>query len=254
MSYYLLDFTKKINFSFDNLIIGKKISLDNDNYKYYIYYQENEIESPKEIYIRLPQLRIIYNLGNYKYNQLSIPIYPSWEGTNNFIEFIENLERDIIECFNQKNIKKEWKSILLKKGNMTFIKANVFDKFKITSNTLSTNITLTDFKINGQIDIVLKISYLWSKGINIGLSSQIYQIKYLAPPCQLDINFIDEEKKIVLPQLIPLAPPLAPQLPILLKQEKTDKIDKVEKVVKVIPSVNDLQKAIKGLKSVNIKD
>ena len=53
MSYYLIDFgSSKVDFNFDNLIIGKKIKSDNDNSKYYIYYQpENEI--PKEIYIRL---------------------------------------------------------------------------------------------------------------------------------------------------------------------------------------------------------
>ena len=100
MSYHLIDFTlKDINFEFDNLIIGKKIKVDQDISKYYIYYQNEQSEIPKEIYIRLPIIRLIYSMANHKFNQLSIPIYPNWDGTNKFIEFIKKLEQDISECF-----------------------------------------------------------------------------------------------------------------------------------------------------------
>ena len=96
MSYYLIDFTSKSNdFTFDNLIIGRKIKSDQDNAKYYIYYQNGQSDTPQEIYIRLPIIRLIYSLANHKFNQLSIPIYPNWEGTNKFIEFIKKLEQDI---------------------------------------------------------------------------------------------------------------------------------------------------------------
>ena len=149
-----------------------------------------------------------------------------------------------------------------KKNLLSFIKANINDNIKITSNVESKNITLSDFKINGQIDMVIKLSYIWAKSNKIGLSSQIYQIKYLAPPEQLNINFIDPE--------IPTKPfisiPPAPQLPhmyptpfgsintedILLKSSNTELPPQIK--LKMIPSMKDLQKAIKGLKPVINKD
>jgi len=54
------------------------------------------------------------------------------------------------------------------------------------------NITLNDFLKNGQIKMVIKISFIWMNKTNYGLSSEIYQIKYYAPPSQLNIDFIDE--------------------------------------------------------------
>ena len=89
MSYHLIDFTQdNIDFNFDNLIIGKKI-----NSKYYIYYltsnEDNDvIEEPKEIYIKLPKIRLIYKLGNSKYNQENIPLYTNYNLLNKFINFI----------------------------------------------------------------------------------------------------------------------------------------------------------------------
>ena len=52
------------NFNFDNIIIGRKIE-GADIGKYYIYYYDME---PKEIYLRLPRIRLIYNMDNYKYS------------------------------------------------------------------------------------------------------------------------------------------------------------------------------------------
>lgn len=249
MSYYLIDYTKKTNdFNFDNLIIGRKITIDQDTSKYYLYYQDDPNDNPKELYIRLPILRLIYQMANYKYNQLNIPIYPNWERTNNFVESFKKIESDIEECFKKKKIKKEFVSLISKKNILNFIKANINDKIKITSNILNQKITLADFKINGQIDVVLKISYIWSKGSKMGLSSQIYQIKYIAPPEQLNINFIDPEPSLPIPPPLPIfftktnpeknVQPSVPELPPQMK-------------LKLIPSIKDLQKAIKGLKPVN---
>lgn len=272
MSYYLIDFTSKTNdFNFDNLIIGRKIKIDQDNAKYYIYYQNDQSDTPKEIYIRLPILRLIYSMANHKFNQLSIPIYPNWEGTNKFVEFIKKLEQDIEECFNRKNIKKEWVSLLNKKNMLNFIKASINDNIKISSNIENKNITLNDFKINGQIDMVIKLSMIWSKQSKMGLSSQIYQIKYLAPPDQLNINFIDPE--VPKKSLIPMPPPSPPQIfnlgPKLVNPEEialkslnmsgmtvpTQSNELPPQIkLKIIPSVKDLQKAIKGLKSITNKD
>lgn len=234
MSYHLIDFE---SFNFDNLIIGKKIKSDQDNLKYYIYYQQ-ENETPKEIYIKLPRLRLIYNLANQKFNQLNIPIYPNWEQTNNFINFIQKFESDINECFLNKS-NKEWISIINKKNSINFIKTNVYENYKITSDIENKKITINDFKINGEIDVVIKISYVWSKNNKIGLSSQLYQIKYFAPPDQLEINFIDpEEKKQVITKIINPEVKLA---------EKSTLLNRV-------PNIKDLQKAIKGLKPIVNKE
>jgi hypothetical protein len=203
MSYYLIDFgSSKVDFNFDNLIIGRKIKSDTDNSKYYIYYQNEPNETPKEIFIRLPKLRLIYNLANQKFNQLNIPIYPNWEQTNNFIKFIQKLELDINDCFSNKKINKEWVSIINKKNTLNFIKTSIYENYKITSDIENKNVSFDDFKLNGQIDVVIKLSYIWCKNNKIGLSSQLYQLKYFAPPDQLDINFIDPEepkKSITIP-------------------------------------------------------
>lgn len=264
MSYYLIDFTSKTNdFKFDNLIIGRKIKIDQDNAKYYIYYQNEQSDTPKEIYIRLPIIRLIYPMGNHKYNQILLPIYPNWEGTNRFIEFMKKLEQDIEECFNKKNIKKEWANLINKKNLLNFIKTNLNDNIKITSNVENKKITLTDFKINGQIDIVIKLSYIWSKSNKMGLSSQIYQIKYLAPPEQLEINFIDPEVPIpsspppigsinpttILPNIESIAMKSMTMSGMVSTPEMPTQIK-----LKMIPSIKDLQKAIKGLKPIVNKD
>lgn len=240
MSYYLLDFgLSKIDFNFDNLIIGRKIKLDNNNSKYYIYYQ-SENEEPKEIYIKLPRLRLIYNMTNLKYNQLNIPIYPNWEQTNNFVNFIQLLESDIESCFSNKN--KEWKSILNKKNSLNFIRTSMFENFKITSDIKNKKVNLNDFQINGQIDVVIKISHIWNKNNKIGLSSQLYQIKYLAPPEQLEINFIDpeEKKEVINTQEILIKPVMNIQENKVMMPPQ----------IKIVPNLKDLEKAINKLKPI----
>jgi hypothetical protein len=240
MSYYLLDFgLSKIDFNFDNLIIGRKIKLDNNNSKYYIYYQ-SENEEPKEIYIRLPRLRLIYNMTNLKYNQLNIPIYPNWEQTNNFVNFIQQLESDIESCFSNKN--KEWISILNKKNSLNFIRTSMYENFKITSDIKNKKVNLNDFQINGQIDVVIKISHIWNKNNKIGLSSQLYQIKYLAPPEQLEINFIDpeEKKEVINTQEILIKPVMN------IQENKV----MIPPQIKIVPNLKDLEKAINKLKPI----
>jgi hypothetical protein len=239
MSYYLLDFGSKIDFNFDNLIIGRKIKLDNNNSKYYIYYQ-SENEEPKEIYIKLPRLRLIYNMTNLKYNQLNIPIYPNWEQTNNFVNFIQQLESDIESCFSNKN--KEWISILNKKNSLNFIRTSMYENFKITSDIKNKKVNLNDFQINGQIDVVIKISHIWNKNNKIGLSSQLYQIKYLAPPEQLEINFIDpeEKKEVINTQEILIKPVMNIQENKVMMPPQ----------IKIVPNLKDLEKAINKLKPI----
>lgn len=202
MSYYLVDFdkfTKMDNntFNFENLLIGKKINFDNMS-KYYIYYQNDNNESPKEIYIKLPKLRLIYSLSKNKFDGIDIPIYPTWDKTKIFIKFIKKLESDIVECFESSNTNLEnieFSSLIKKKENQYYIKTKINNIVKISSDILDNpNITLNDFLKNGQIKMVIKISFVWMNKTNYGLSSEIYQIKYYAPPSQLNIDFIDEQQ------------------------------------------------------------
>lgn len=258
MSYYLIDFSKKSNdFNFDNLIIGKKIKTDQDNCKYYLYYQTEQEETPSEIYIKLPKLRLIYNMGNHKYDKVAIPIYPNWDLTNSFIEWIKKFESDIQECFSETKIPREFVSILSKKNMLNLIKCYINDNPKITSNISDSTIGLADFKTNGQIELVIKLSYVWANKSKYGLSSSIYQIKYYGPPDQLDINFIDPEP---VRNPISIAPPIPPIIfkpnpkpstdSIITKQQKQETPLPAQVPIKMIPSLKDLQKAIKSLKPV----
>lgn len=253
MSYYLLDFSKKnIEFNFDNLIIGKKIKLDQDNYKYYIYYQPNNDNSPCELYIKLPKLRLIYNIANYKYDKLSIPIYPNCDITNAFIEWFNKFENDIQECFNKLKNQKEFVSLINKKNTLNFIKSYINEKPKISSNISDDPITLNEFKINGQIELVLKLSYIWGNKNKYGLSSNIYQIKYYGSPNQLEINFIDTEpvyKKHIITNSYSIIKQYDDSInfPKNLKPESKSQLLQ-QPTVKMIPSLMDLQKALKKLK------
>jgi hypothetical protein len=251
MSYHIFDFNNKDiiepQYNFDNIIIGKRIKIDVDNNIYYIYYNDPDLVSaPKEIYIRLPKIRLIYNMANHKYNQLKIPIYPNWEQSENFIQFIKTVETDIYSCFQEKKINKEFCSLLSKKNGFAFIKTKLGDQYKITSN-LDKQVTLNDFKINGEIEMVIKISFIWSNAEKIGLSSQLYQIKYYGPPEQLEIDFID-----INPPTKPInkIPPVIPTPPILPPPTvMNDTFPQIK--LKMIPSVKDLQNAIKLLKPAN---
>jgi hypothetical protein len=185
-------------------------------------------------------------LNTHKYSQISIPLYPNWDEIKKFIKFIKKLEEDIQLYIKNK---KEWSSLINKKKLLNFIKANINDNIKITSNIENKKITIDDFKTNGQIDMVLKLSYIWSNLTKTGLSSQIYQIKYLAPPDQLNINFIDvEEKEIIYKQ---------PEEIIYKQPEEIIHKRHIKEIIPDIPqprivlSLGDLQSALKKLKPVD---
>jgi hypothetical protein len=72
----------------------------------------------------------------------------------------------------------------------TFFQEN---KTKISSDVKGKNIKITDFKNNCEIQMVLRLNHIWQKNDKFGLSSQLYQIKYFAPPDEQNINFIDKE-------------------------------------------------------------
>jgi hypothetical protein len=270
MSYYLIDFvTTSVDYNFDNVIIGRKISLDKEKNraKYYIYYQKEYTDVPNEIYVRVPKLRLIYNLANKDFNFIKIPIYPNWEGTNKFIEFITKLENDIKKCWPKKGKEKEFVSLVSKKDFINFLGVQISDKIKITSNIPGQSLTFKDFKITGEIDVVIKINCIWSNSQKMGLSSEIYQIKYYAPPEQANIDFIDVDCNVLTPPPPPPPPPMIPMIPMIPTKTPQDIVVKSIKMsgieskmnselpqqigLKIVPSIKDLKKAIKGLKPVS---
>jgi hypothetical protein len=263
MSYYIVDLSQldnTVEFNFDYLLIGKKIKIDQTNSKYYIYYNVSNLQN--EIYIKTPKIRLIYNLANSKYSNLSIPIYPIWKLTTKFINWVVDFENNINESFTHSK-KKEFISIITKKNNLFFLKGFHNDNTKITSN-YKKNISLSDFALNAEIEIVLKISYIWLNNVKYGLSSTIYQIKYYGSPEQLNIDFIDYDEKYITdsPSFSPIfsindpnktefisdshiatpniIPPPPPQPPPPMQQSRPS----------LIPSLKDLQSALKKLKPI----
>jgi hypothetical protein len=246
---YLLDFNEKYIFDIDNLIIGKKIN-NIDIFKFFIYYNDDNTNL-KEIYIKLPIFRLIYNF-NTKYKQMSIPIYPLWNKTNQLINFITELEQNIVTFFKNKNKYKniELSSLIKMKNSLYFIKTNINNINSITSNINKQKIEFNDFKINGEIEMIIKISYVWLKDNKIGISSQLYQIKYYGLPEQLNINFID---KLLSP---PLPPPSPPPPPPPLKNNKLehseDKLlnsNNIEGTPHIVPTIDQLKKALEKIKN-----
>ena len=242
MTYYLLDFTKKEQkFDFNNLIFGKKINSDQNYSKYYMYYNDNDNAS--EIYIKLPKIRTIYYLGNNKFNSINLPIYPEYDITNKFITFIKNLENNIDDNFKKKN--KEFISLITKKKSLQFIRMNINDNIKIISNT-NKKILLNEFKLNSQIEVVIKLSYIWMNQTKLGISSQIYQINYYAPPEQLEISFIEDnissipKETVLSSEPITFYPITKPQLQI------------TQNNIIIRPSLLDINNALKSLKKIDI--
>ena len=120
---------------------------------------------------------MMYMFHNSKFNQENIPIYPSYESTNKFVKFIKNFENNIKSHFNKLN-NIELISLIKKKNNLNLFKINTDDKIKISYNN-NLYKKISDFQLNGEIEIVTKLSYIWNKNdLNLGLSSIMYQIKY----------------------------------------------------------------------------
>ena len=88
MSYYFLDYENDVNF--DNIIIGPNIRFDNNSSRNYMYYIDG---SPKEILIKMPLTRLIYNFQNLKFNQTKLPLYPMYDKLKKFLSFIKTLEK-----------------------------------------------------------------------------------------------------------------------------------------------------------------
>jgi hypothetical protein len=236
------------NFNIDNIIFGKKISSDNIS-RYYLYYKNNN--DACEIYINLPKIRMIYNnFLNQKYSKINIPIYPMWERPDAFIKFIEYFETTIIEAFNSKLT---FHSLLSERKALKLFKVCMKNTPKIISS-LGNNITFNDFKLNSEMELVVKISYAWfSKKTNMyGLSCQLSQIKYYGIPEQLKIEFIEDTKTQSLQssQMSQVPPPPLLQPIEVYKKSLSKTSSEVNNIVKLVPSIADLENALKKLKKI----
>jgi hypothetical protein len=222
MSYHLIDFNDNIEFDYDNILIGKKISNDEDTSKYYMYYV---IDSPKELYIKLPKIRYIYNLVNYKYNQLNIPLYPLWDKLSKFLKFIKELETNIFSVFENKISNCELSNLIYKKNQISFMKINVFEKFKLYDNN-NKEITFNDIKINSEIEVIVKINFIWNKNNKIGLSCNLIQINNIQSP-----EYFNNSKNIQ-----------------PTKNISSTNILPTKNISRFVPSVNDLTNALLKIK------
>ena len=223
MSYYILTQSDDL----EDIVIGNKLKSDEVYSKYYMYYLvDNDL---RDIYIKTPKLRLIYPLNNLKYNQISLLLYPEHNINTEFINFIKKIETYVKELFSKK---KEFISLIQYKNKMTYLKATLNNSVKITSNT-NTPTTLDDFKINSQIELIIKISYIWMNNEKFGISSLIYQIGYYGTLEQLNLDLLNiNVLKTTTKSTIPII------TDVINKQTKTS----------LIPSEHDLVNMIKNLK------
>jgi hypothetical protein len=185
MSYYLIDIDTELDFS--KLIIGNTLYISDDLHKVYIYYMD---EIPKEIFIKVPPLRLIYNYKNLKFNQIKLPIYPNWDKTKKFIKMIKKIEKFIrlnVNCENAVFV-----NSIEKNNNISSIKLNIPTNLKINSVI---NTSLNDLKINGELECIINISYVWLKKNSYGLSLSCYQLRYNPRVEEIDIDFFDPPSK-----------------------------------------------------------
>ena len=196
MSYYLLDFDKNdSSYNLDNIIIDDKIILNEENFKYPIYYNDNHA---KEFYIKTPKIRLIYDWSKLKYSQLKIRITPKYEKTENFIKIIADLENKVLNHNGIKKKKKlEFNSIITEENSINYLKVFYNENtIKITSDVKNKDFKINEFKANSEIQLIIKIPSIWQKNGKYGLSANVYQIKYFAPPEYHDLDFFDIEKPI----------------------------------------------------------
>ena len=185
----------------------------------------------------------MYNFQNLKFNQTKLPLYPIYDKTKKFFNFIKTLENYV-----QANIDTE--SIFCKSiekyNTLKTIKINFNPNLKISS--VLDGLKINDLQQNGEVEFIIKICHIFNNNSRYGLKLSVYQLRYIPPIEQLDIDFYanlpkinsvkkeDENVKTLLDNNMKLAPPLLPNLN------------------KIIPSVKDLQSMISKLKKTNKDD
>jgi hypothetical protein len=185
MSYFIIDINTE--FDINKIILGTPVIVNDELTKVYLYYLDND--TPKEIFLKVPPLRLIYSYKNLKFNQIKLPIYPIWSNTTKFIKLIKKIEKHIrvnINC--DKGV---FVNSIEKADNLTTLKMNITQNVKISSQIYT---SLGDLKINGEIETITNISYIWIKKNSYGLSLSCYQIKYTPRVEEIDIDFFDNIK------------------------------------------------------------
>ena len=120
---------------------------------------------------------------------------------NFFIQFEENIKSH--KYFYKKSL--EFISIIIKEKG-SYIRSF----FQENKTKISPKMKINDFKLNGEIEMVIRLNNIWRKDNKFGLSSQLYQIKYYPPPDEINVNFIDdyeEKPKIVKTSFSSILPP-----------------------------------------------
>jgi len=181
MSYYIYDF--KNEFDFDKLIITKQINIDNSIFRYNIYYLD---DVPKDLFIKLPSIRLIYNYNNLKYSQIKLPLFPQYDKTLKFLSFFKKLQKFIKEKL---AINKIFTNSIEKKDNLKLIKLNINPEFK-------------DFKTNGELNGLVNISYVWENENSYGLSLSLSKFDYTPKVENFNDIFIDDVRINTIPKKV----------------------------------------------------
>jgi len=182
MNYFTID--NNTDFDFNKIILGKPITINSELTKIYIYYLDDK---PKEIFIKIPNIRLINSYKNLKYNQIKLPIYPLWENTIKFIKLIKKIEKYIRLNINLEN--SIFVNSIEKYNNISTLKLNINQDIKVNS-TISTS--LSELKINGEIEGFLTMSYVWIKKNSYGLSLSCFQLKYYPRIEEYNYDFFDD--------------------------------------------------------------
>ena len=189
MSYFIIDINT--DFDINKIIIGTPVTLNDELVKVYIYYLDEDI--PKEIILKIPPLRLIYSYKNLKFNQIKLPIYPIWDNTTKFIKLVKKIEKYVrinVNC--DKGI---FVNSIEKSDKLTTLKMNITQNVKISSSICT---SIYDLKINGEIETLCNISYVWIKKTTYGLSLSCCQIKYTPRIDELEIDFFDVKKQNII--------------------------------------------------------
>jgi len=182
MNYFTID--NNTDLDFNKIILGKPIIINSELTKIYIYYLDDK---PKEIFIKIPNIRLINTYKNLKFNQIKLPIYPLWENTIKFIKLIKKIEKYIRLNINLNN--SIFVNSIEKYNNISTLKLNINQDIKINS-PISTS--LSELKINGEIEGILTMPYVWIKKNSYGLSLSCFQLKYYPRIEEYSYDFFDD--------------------------------------------------------------
>ena len=187
MSYYLYNFEE--DFDYDKLIIGDKIKLENNSYRYYIYYLD---KTPKDFYVKFPSIKLMYSYKNNKFNQVKIPMYPIYDKTEKFMIFFKKLKKKIKEFI---STTKKYSDSIEKKENLKLLKINLANDFKFINK--NEKLDIKELKTTSEIYGIINIPYIWENENSYGLSLNATKMFYFPKIEDDDVHFIDifENKK-----------------------------------------------------------